>query len=71
MNVSLEVRRENQSLWDFNIESDESNFTVCGSVNKDLALYDKESLISNGELDIDDLFFWVSTELEGYAENRG
>ena len=70
MNVSLEVRRENQSLWDFNIESDESNFMVRGSVNKDLALYDKESLISNGELDIDDLFFWASTELEGYAENR-
>ncbi len=70
MNISLEVRRENQSLWDFDIESDESNFAVCGSVNKDLVLYNKESLISNGALDIDDLFFWASTELEKYAENR-
>ena len=72
MNVSLEVRRENQHLWNFNIESCESNFAVRGSVNEDLMIYDKNSLISHShkELDVDDLFFWAAIELDRHREKR-
>ena len=72
MNVSLEVRRENQRLWNFNIESCGSNFAVRGSVNEDLMIYDKDSLISHShkELDIDDLFFWAAIELDRHREKR-
>ncbi|MYB92223.1 AAA family ATPase [Candidatus Poribacteria bacterium] len=72
MNVSLEVRRENQRLWNFNIESCGSNFAVRGSVNEDLMIYDKDSLISHShkELDIDDLFFRVAIELDRHREKR-
>ena len=72
MNVSLEVRRENQRLWNFNIEGCGSNFAVRGSVNEDLMIYDKDSLISHShkELDIDDLFSWVAIELDRHREKR-
>jgi len=72
MNVSLEVRRENQRLWNFNIEGCGSNFAVRGSINEDLMIYDKDSLISHShkELDIDDLFFWAAIELERHREKR-
>ena len=72
MNVSLEVRRENQRLWNFNIEGCGSNFAVRGSVNEDLMIYDKDSLISHShkELDIDDLFFWAAIELDRHREKR-
>ena len=72
MNVSLEVRRENQRLWNFNIEGCGSNFAVRGSVNEDLMIYDKDSLISHPhkELDIDDLFFWAAIELDRHREKR-
>ena len=72
MNVSLEVGRGNQRLWNFNIEGCGSNFAVCGSVNEDLMIYDKDSLISHShkELDIDDLFFWAAIELDRHREKR-
>ena len=72
MNVSLEVSRENQRLWNFNIEGCGSNFAVRGSVNEDLMIYDKDSLISHShkELDIDDLFFWAAIELDRHREKR-
>ena len=72
MNVSLEVRRENQRLWNFNIEGCGSNLAVHGSVNEDLMIYDKDSLISHShkELDIDDLFFWAAIELDRHREKR-
>ncbi len=72
MNVSLEVRRENQRLWNFNIEGCGSNLAVHGSVNEDLMIYNKDSLISHAhkELDIDDLFFWAAIELDRHREKR-
>ncbi len=72
MNVSLEVSRENQRLWNFNIEGCGSNFAVRGSVNEDLMIYDKDSLISHShkELDSDDLFFWAAIELDRHREKR-
>lgn len=72
MNVSLEVRRGNQRLWNFNIEGCGSNLAVHGSVNEDLMIYDKDSLISHShkELDIDDLFFWAAIELDRHREKR-
>ncbi|MCY3741408.1 MAG: AAA family ATPase [Candidatus Poribacteria bacterium] len=72
MSVSLEVRRENQRLWNFNIEGCGSNFAVRGSVNEDLMIYDKDSLISHShkDLDIDDLFFWAAIELDRHREKR-
>ena len=72
MNVSLEVRRENQRLWNFKLESCESNLVARGSVNEDLMIYDKDSLISHShkELDIDDLFFWAAIELDRHREKR-
>lgn len=72
MNVSLEVRRENQRLWNFNIEGCGSNFAVRGSVNEDLMIYDKDSLISHShkDLDIDDLFFWAAIELDRHRKKR-
>ena len=70
MNISLEVKRENQRLWNFNIEGCESNLVTRGSVNEDLMIYDKDSLISHEVLDIDDLFFWAAIELDRHREKR-
>ena len=72
MNISLEVKRENQRLWNFKLEGCESNLVARGSVNEDLMIYDKDSLISHShkELDIDDLFFWASIELDRHREKR-
>lgn len=72
MNISLEVKRENQRLWNFKLEGCESNLVARGSVNEDLMIYDKDSLIphSHKELDIDDLFFWAAIELGGHTKDR-
>ena len=72
MNISLEVKRENQRLWNFKLEGCESNLVARGSVNEDLMIYDKDSLISHShkELDIDDLFFWAAIELDRHREKR-
>ena len=72
MNISLEVKRENQCLWNFKLEGCESNLVARGSVNEDLMIYDKDSLISHShkELDIDDLFFWAAIELDRHREKR-
>ena len=72
MNISLEVKRENQRLWNFKLEGCESNLVARGSVNEDLMIYDKDSLISHShkELDIDDLFFWAAIELGGHTKDR-
>ncbi|MCY4568615.1 MAG: AAA family ATPase [Candidatus Poribacteria bacterium] len=72
MNISLEVKRENQRLWNFKIAGCESNLAARGSVNEDLMIYDKDSLISHShkELDIDDLFFWAAIELDRHREKR-
>lgn len=72
MNISLEVKRENQRLWNFKLEGCELNLVARGSVNEDLMIYDKDSLISHShkELDIDDLFFWASIELDRHREKR-
>ena len=72
MNISLEVKRENQRLWNFNLEGCKSNLMARGSVNEDVMIYDKDSLISHPhkELDIDDLFFWAAIELDRHREKR-
>ena len=72
MNISLEVKREDQRLWNFKLEGCESNLVARGSVNEDLMIYDKDSLISHShkELDIDDLFFWAAIELDRHREKR-
>lgn len=72
MNISLEVKRENQRLWNFKLEGCESNLVARGSVNEDLMIYDKNLLISHShkELDIDDLFFWAAIELDRHREKR-
>ncbi|MDE0469114.1 MAG: AAA family ATPase [Candidatus Poribacteria bacterium] len=70
MNISLEVKRENQRLWNFKLEGCESNLVTRGSVNEDLMIYDKDSLISHEVLDIDDLFFWAAIELDRHREKR-
>ena len=72
MNISLEVKRENQRLWNFKLEGCESNLVARGSVNEDFMIYDKDSLISHShkELDIDDLFFWAAIELDRPREKR-
>ena len=72
MNISLKVRREDQPLWNFKLEGCESNLVARGSVNEDLMIYDKDSLISHShkELDIDDLFFWAAIELDRHREKR-
>ena len=72
MKISLEVKRENQRLWNFKLAGCESNLVARGSVNEDLMIYDKDSLISHShkELDIDDLFFWAAIELDRHREKR-
>ena len=72
MNISLEVKRENLRLWNFKLEGCESNLVARGSVNEDLMIYDKDSLVSpsHKELDIDDLFFWAAIELDRHREKR-
>ena len=72
MNISLEVKRENLCLWNFKLEGCESNLVAHGSVNEDLMIYDKDSLVPHSpkELDIDDLFFWAAIELDRHREKR-
>lgn len=70
MLVSLEVNQDNQSLWNFNFETFESNITAHGSVNKNVVLQLTEQLMSQENLDIDDLYIGSPFELSSYRGNR-
>ena len=70
MTVSLKVSEENQKLWNFNLETSESDLTTQASVNKNLILYPKERFTSKGQLAIEDLIFKLSLELNRYTEDR-
>ena len=70
MVISLEVSKENQSLWNFNLQTSESNLTARGSVNKNLVVYPKTRLMSKGKLDLNDLYVGLFIELSGYGEKR-
>ena len=70
MLVSLEVSKENQSLWSFNFETFESELTAHGSVNKNSVLQLAEQLASKEKLDPDDLYFGFPFELSSYIGNR-
>ena len=71
MLVSLEVSKENQSLWSFNFETFKSELTAHGSVNKNAVLQLTERLASKEKLDIDDfLLFEFPFELSSYTGNR-
>ena len=70
MNVSLKVSKENQCLWNFNLEASESYLTTYGSVNKNLVLYPKEWLVSKGKFDLDDLYDGFPFKLSRYTEDR-
>lgn len=70
MLVSLEVRKKNQSLWNFNFETFESELTAHGSVNKSAVLQLTEKLASKEKLDLDDLYFEFPFELSSYTGNR-
>ena len=68
--VSLEVSKENQSLWNFNFETFKLDPTAHGSVNKDTILQLTEQLASKKKLDLDDLYFGFPFELGSYTGNR-
>ncbi len=70
MTVALEVSEENQKLWDFNLKAFESDLTVRGSVNENLAIQSKEWVMSTEKLDISDLYIALALELSRYAEDR-
>ena len=70
MLVSLEVSKENQSLWNFNFETFKSEPTAHGSVNKNAVLQLTEQFASKEKLDIDDLYFEFPFELGSYTGNR-
>ena len=70
MLVSLEVSKENQSLWNFNFETFKLDPTAHGSVNKDIILQLTEQLASKEKLDLDDLYFGFPFELGSYIGNR-
>ena len=70
MLVSLEVSRESQSLWNFNLETSKSELTAHGSVNKDTVLQLTEQFASKEKLDFDDLYFGFPFELSSYKGNR-
>ena len=70
MLVSLEVSRESQSLWNFNLETFKSELTAHGSVNKNTVLQLTEQLSSKKKVDPDDLYFTFPFELSSYKGNR-
>ena len=71
MLVSLEVSKENQSLWNFNFETFKSELTAHGSVNKNAVLQLTEQLASKEKLDADDfLFLGFPFELSSDTGNR-
>ena len=70
MIVSLEVSKENQSLWHFNLETSESGLTAHGSVNENIVLQSQKWLTPKRELGIDDLYIGFSVESGEYARDR-
>ena len=70
MRISLAVREENHTLWNFNLEASESDTTGWGSVNEDAVLLPEEWVRSRGLLNTNDLFIALSVELGSYTEKR-
>ena len=70
MQISLAVREENHTLWNFNLEASESDTTNWGSVNEDAVLLPEEWVRSRGLLNTNNLFIALSVELGSHTEKR-
>lgn len=70
MEVSLQISDENQSIWNFNLETFESDITAQGQFNKDAILHFREWLGSGSPLDLGDLIRGLSFEFGEYKEER-
>ena len=70
LTISLKVSEEDQKLWNFNLETSESDLTTHASVNKNLVFYPEEWFASKGQLATENLIFELATGLNRYTEGR-
>ena len=69
MRISLEVRKETQNLWNFNLGTSKSDIRVRGLINEDVVFYPQESLTSTGKLDINNFLLRLPIELDRPTED--
>ena len=72
MTVSLKVSEESQKLWNFNLETSESDLTTQVSINKNLVLYPKERFISKEQFSLEDIIIELphGVKLNRYTEDK-
>lgn len=70
MEVSIQVSDENQSIWDFQLQTSESDLHVNGKFNSEAILQYKESLGSKSSFGYSDFIKGLSLGFAEFSENR-